>query len=288
MGHRIKRARARIATCFLAATGATRGRAFQVTGRVARLRQVHRTLRVTAVVIVLTGLAATAAQAAAGPYSVVCAGTDGLNERAAPATSSALLGRLPNRATVYITCQTAGAPYSTRGAPASDSIWHQLTNGAYVGDYWVSTKAVGTFSPGISRCGASPPPPPPPQPVSIGKLEIAQSARCLDADAATIGSSGTRIQLWDCLASQGNQNWLFEPDGTIRSAQTGQCLDADLNTIAHYGTIVHLWTCNGGSNQRWTIATDGTIRSGYNGWCLDADGQTIRSDGTRIQLSGCN
>lgn len=250
--------------------------------------RVHRTLLLAAAVISVMALAAGAAQAVAGPFRVVGAGSNGLNERSAPSSSGALLGRLPNGAVVYIACQTAGGAYATGGSPATDAIWDQLTSGTYVADYWVSTPAVGTFSQGIARCGAPVQSPPPPPPVTGVKLENGQSARCLDADAGTIGMPGTRMQLWDCLATQANQNWLLEPDGTIRSAQSGQCLDADLNTIAQYGTIVHLWACNGGSNQHWTIEADGTIRNDYNQWCLDADGPTIRNDGTRIQLWGCN
>jgi hypothetical protein len=271
---------------------------FRVPGRHGRPRQVQCSVLVTAVLIAVSALAASAAHAATGygPYTAIGTGSNGLNERAAPSTSAALVGRLPSGATLYLGCQTSGTPYSTGGSPASDSIWDQLTNGAYVADYWVSTLAVGAFSPGIPQCGTqSQPPPPTAQSLSTGKLENRQSARCLDADAATIGTPGTRVQLWDCLATQPNQNWSFDSDGTIRSLQSGQCLDADMNTIGANGTAVHLWTCNGGTNQQWTIDADGAIRNRYSGRCLDADWgtvvngtNTIFTNGTKIQLWDCN
>ena len=257
---------------------------FPIADRRGRPRQLRGTVIAAVVLIAFTALGATAAHAATGdgPYSVIGAGSNGLNERGAPSTSAALVGRVPNGATVYIACQTSGTPYSTGGSPASDRIWDQLTNGTYVADYWLSTPAVGTFSAGIPRCGSGTSSQP------VAKLLNRQSARCLDADANTIGIPGTRVQLWDCLTTQNNQNWSFYADGTIRNAQSGQCLDADLNTVAANGTIVHLWTCNGGANQQWTIGADSTIRSRYSGRCLDADMGTIGTSGTKVQLWNCN
>lgn len=87
-----------------------------------------------------------------GPYSVVGTGSSGLNERATPSTSGALVGHLVNGATIYLACQVASGAYSTGGSPSTDKIWDKLTSGAYVADYWVSTPYVGTFSPAIPRC----------------------------------------------------------------------------------------------------------------------------------------
>jgi surface antigen len=140
---------------------------FPLTGRCFRPGRVVRTVRATAVMIVLSALAATAAQAAAGQYSVIGTGSNGLNERAAPASSAQQVGHLANGAVAYIACQVAGTPYPTGGSPASESIWDQLTNGTYVADYWLSTPAVGTFSPGIPQC--SPPTPPTTPPKAWGK-----------------------------------------------------------------------------------------------------------------------
>lgn len=35
------------------------------------------------------------------------------------------------------------------------------------------------------------------------------SGRCLDADLGTIGSGGTKVQVWDCSGGA-NQSWYFE------------------------------------------------------------------------------
>jgi Ricin-type beta-trefoil lectin domain-like len=39
------------------------------------------------------------------------------------------------------------------------------------------------------------------------EIRDAQSNRCLDADTGTIGSNGTKVQLWDCWGGQ-NQMWI--------------------------------------------------------------------------------
>ena len=97
------------------------------------------------------GVAAANASSASGPYVVT--GAASLNERSAPSSASTKVGSLADQTSVYIVCQAAGVPYTTGGSPSSDDIWDELTNGAFVADYWVSTPEIGNFSPGISRCG---------------------------------------------------------------------------------------------------------------------------------------
>lgn len=87
-----------------------------------------------------------------GPFTVVGTGSNGLNERSAPTTAAALVGHQANGAQVYLLCQVLGGTYATGGSPATEAIWDKLTNGTYVADYWLTTPAVGTFSPGIARC----------------------------------------------------------------------------------------------------------------------------------------
>jgi hypothetical protein len=210
-------------------------------------------------------------------YKVV--GTGGtLAVRTAPSLSAPSVANLPDNTPIDIVCQTTG------DTVVGSAIWDKIDRPAagYVADWYTNTPAVGKYSPGLPICASAPT-------GLVGKLENARSARCLDADEGTIGAPGTKMQLWDCVAGPGNQNWLFAADGTIRNIQNGQCLDADTNTIGSYGTKVQLWPCNGGSNQRWTIAADGSIHNAYNQWCLDADGgAAIRTNGTPIQLWGCN
>ncbi|MEU5592564.1 RICIN domain-containing protein [Streptomyces sp. NPDC020298] len=120
----------------------------------------------------------------------------------------------------------------------------------------------------------------------------AKNGRCVDADLNTIGTNGTKVQLWDCNNSA-QQNWVLYGDGTIRSSKNGKCLDADLNTIGANGTKVQLWDCNNQLQQKWTI-TGGTtsathqVVSRYSNRCVDADLNTIGTNGTKVQLWDCN
>jgi Ricin-type beta-trefoil lectin domain len=256
---------------------------------IARTR--HRSLsllaRALVVPLVAGGCVALGAHAAsATTYSVVGTGSDGLNKHATPSTAGAFVGRLANGATISIICQTAGGSYATGGSPATDTIWDEIAPNVYVADWWTNTPAVGTFSTGIPRCSTATPPPPPPAP-TYTEVRNRQSARCLDADLATINSDGTKVQLWDCWGGA-NEQWLFASDGTIRNQQSGRCLDADEGTINADGTIVHLYHCNGSANQRWSIDGNGVLHSARSARVLDADGPTINGNGTKIQLWDAN
>jgi hypothetical protein len=87
-----------------------------------------------------------------------------------------------------------------------------------------------------------------------GTITNGGSNRCLDADTGTIGSNGTKVQLWSCSGGF-NQLWLRRSDGSIINGWSGRCLDADLGTIGSDGTKVQLWDCWGGSNQKWNAKT---------------------------------
>lgn len=72
----------------------------------------------------------------------------GTNYPTFPAPSS-LAGNTP----IDIVCQTVGTNVN------GSTIWDQLTNGAYLSDWYTTTPVVGDYSPGIPRCaGASPSP----------------------------------------------------------------------------------------------------------------------------------
>jgi hypothetical protein len=74
---------------------------------------------------------------------------------------------------------------------------------------------------------------------------------CLDADAATLASNGTKVQIWPCNGGS-SQQWVVESDGTLRSGASGRCLDAPNGATAN-GTLLDLWDCNGGSNQQFVL-----------------------------------
>jgi surface antigen len=91
--------------------------------------------------------AAAASAASFGPYQTL--GSPSLNERTSPSTSAPIVGSLPYHSTIYIKCQTSGS------LVGSSYIWDQLTNGAYISDYWTNTPGQDTWTASITRCGTT-------------------------------------------------------------------------------------------------------------------------------------
>jgi surface antigen/uncharacterized protein YraI len=83
-----------------------------------------------------------------GQYQVSNA-PGGLFLRDGPTTDSAVVGSLPNGASVTIVCQTKSGSFVN-----SSDVWDLLSNNAWVSDYYINTPVVGDFSPGLSQCGA--------------------------------------------------------------------------------------------------------------------------------------
>ena len=84
------------------------------------------------------------------------------------------------------------------------------------------------------------------------------SQRCLDADVGTIGSNGTKIQLWDCTLGAASQDWYLDDRGgghwLIKNGRGGRCLDADAGTIGGNETKIQLWDCTpGAASQNWHL-----------------------------------
>ncbi len=220
------------------------------------------------------------AGAQANAYQVI--GTGGtLHVRTAPSLSAGMVGEMRDGTWIDIVCQTTGDNV------VGSNIWDKIDSPyvGYVADWYTTTPAVGKYSWGLSVCGSSPTPTPtPPQPTpQYTQLRNYASVRCLDADRGTLGSNGTKVQLWDCWGGS-NQNWLIGADGTIRNQASGRCLDADTGTIGANGTTVQLWDCNGQANQRWTLEANGTIRNQASGRVLDANLGTINANGTKVKL----
>jgi hypothetical protein len=117
------------------------------------------------------------------------------------------------------------------------------------------------------------------------------NSNCLDADSGTIGTNGTKVQLWTCLGDE-NQEWYEDNYGSyarIWNADGHGYLDADAPNLGKDGTKVQLWTyIDGNTNQWWYVNGNGTIQNqspaaGVFNY-LDADLGTINADGTTIQL----
>ncbi|MBL7257732.1 RICIN domain-containing protein [Paractinoplanes lichenicola] len=112
--------------------------------------------------------------------------------------------------------------------------------------------------------------------------------RCLDADISTATHDGTKVQAWQCIDGNRNQQWRHYSDGTIRSLWDGRCLDEDIAGGVRNGTKVQLWACNGWLNQKWNVNADGTITNRHDGRCLDEDIAGGTRNGTKVQVWDCN
>ena len=98
----------------------------------------------------------------------------------------------------------------------------------------------------------------------IYKIVNQDSGKCLESNLAYSGN-GTPVQLWDCWADPGNQQWRQEPIAPtiynpvpgerLVNVLTGQCLDADLGHINTNGARLQLWNCwNDPGNERWLVS----------------------------------
>jgi|HubBroStandDraft_6_1064221.scaffolds.fasta_scaffold680851_1 hypothetical protein len=110
------------------------------------------------------------------------------------------------------------------------------------------------------------------------------SSKCIDVPSWNV-SNGTNVELWACNGGS-NQEWLYEPDNTIRPAfDPSKCLDLPSWQTAD-GTLLDIWDCNGGSNQQWTLQNNGSLE-GFGGKCVDDPGSQT-ADGTFLDYWDCN
>jgi len=105
--------------------------------------------------------------------------------------------------------------------------------------------------------------------------------RCLDI-AGGASAAGTKLQLASCNAG-GYQNWVTQPDGSIKNPVTGRCVDSPSGATGN-GTRLQIWDCNGAGAQKFTI---GTPIYGPGGKCVDVAGDDTGGDGTAVQLWDC-
>jgi hypothetical protein len=87
-------------------------------------------------------------------YGTCADGACGLRVRSGPGYSGfPQIGRLSDGDGIAIVCQTTGetvGPSPTTGN--SSAIWDRLSSGGYVSDLYVTTPAIGQFTPGIPSC----------------------------------------------------------------------------------------------------------------------------------------
>lgn len=96
------------------------------------------------------------------------------------------------------------------------------------------------------------------------------------------------VQIWDCLAGAGAQQWIPQANGSLRNPQSGRCLDLLQVNIAD-GTDLQIYDCNGLSSQVWNLPGQPTgpiIGPGTNTLCVDVDINT-GVNGRAIQIYTC-
>lgn len=83
-------------------------------------------------------------------------------------------------------------------------------------------------------------------PSSIHRGTLDTLGRCLDIDGNDT-ANGTKLELYDCKGA-GGQQWIPQPDGSLRNPQSGRCLDNPSGNIAN-ATALQLYDCNGNQAQ---------------------------------------
>merc|ERR1712038_1031548 len=77
-------------------------------------------------------------------------------------------------------------------------------------------------------------------------ISALDNSKCIGVEGNSY-SSGTPIEIQDCVSGSTDQEWTYEADGTVKSvANPSYCWDE--NSI---GSDVYLWTCDGSSDQYW-------------------------------------
>merc|ERR1712038_512611 len=125
------------------------------------------------------------------------------------------------------------------------------------------------------------------------------NSKCIGVEGNSY-SSGTPIEVQDCVSGSTDQEWTYEADGTVKSvANPSYCWDSN-----GLSGVVYLWTCDGTSDQYWIFnnltppppppptvspaptatATAYEIESTLGG-CLDASSSSV---GTDLYLETCD
>jgi hypothetical protein len=83
-------------------------------------------------------------------YQIYNTNGNGAHVRSSPSSNSTLIKTMADGEDADVVCQVAGETVSD--GTYSSAIWDRLSNGGYVSDLYVTTKAIGGFTPGIPRC----------------------------------------------------------------------------------------------------------------------------------------
>ncbi|AKF86994.1 hypothetical protein MFUL124B02_36260 [Myxococcus fulvus 124B02] len=99
------------------------------------------------------------------------------------------------------------------------------------------------------------------------RLISAQSGRCLDVSQNS-QTSGQGLNIYDCHG-QGNQRFLFTPEGELRVFDGAWCVQPATATA---GARAVISACTGAAAQRWVRNANGTVVHTASSLCLDVSG----------------
>jgi hypothetical protein len=110
-----------------------------------------------------------------------------------------------------------------------------------------------------------------------GTLQI--GGKCLDIPWAD-PTPGNSLQLYDCLPTQSNQQWIIHGDQPLRNP-LGGCLDIP-NGQLYDGAPVNYYACHGARAQNFVFTPEGLLRAD-DGECVQANG----GSGSALTLNAC-
>ncbi|RYZ40138.1 MAG: glucose dehydrogenase, partial [Myxococcaceae bacterium] len=139
----------------------------------------------------------------------------------------------------------------------------------------------------VVACGAPPENKPDPQTqtaaVTAGtRLIGTQSGRCLDVSQNS-QTAGQGLNIYDCHG-QGNQRFLFTPEGELRVFDGAWCVQPATATAGGRAVIA---ACTGAANQRWVRNANGTVVHTPSSLCLDVAGQAT-ANSSPVNVWNCN
>ncbi|ARP69857.1 hypothetical protein LK07_08780 [Streptomyces pluripotens] len=65
-------------------------------------------------------------------------------------------------------------------------------------------------------------------------------------------ANGTHVEIYKCVPGATGEQWIPQPNGSLKNVLTGKCLD-DLGFNTKDRTRLGIWDCNGLANQKWTL-----------------------------------
>ena len=109
-----------------------------------------------------------------------------------------------------------------------------------------------------------------------GAHTLSTLGRCLDVNGNGT-ANGTHVELYDCNGA-GGQQWIVQPDGSIKNPQSGRCLDDPSGHRERHA--LQIYDCNGNQAQRFVAAVP--IRT-IGAKCVDVAGNDLQQNGQQVR-----